>query len=516
MKDDLRKTGTAPLFRPLQTLRPLHAVVLAILSMGTLLWAIAILAGGPHLEDEEFLLLASVFGGLSLCFVIHRLRGNLVRIFEIPVFITIIVFIRFGLVPIYCYFDPPINIYTLQGDSHTLLAALLYVTLGMLAFWIGASWLANKKNTSPDLDLSAGPVHRESAPNSVLTWAVGLYATSFAAKVYLLHAQMYSYTASLDVYYQHLASAQILNGVSQLGTYAMILVAIERYFHPSDARWRLIFNSIFVSECAWGLISGMKSLLLWNFVLLVLISSISQRKLRMRWTLAIIPILVLIYPFYNEYRILIRAQGLDVSSLSTARQVAGQALSESIGNQSGTMDWLSSGAESAAARLDLLDSVSTVIAMGPQLADVRTREYWWLLPVYPFFPRVIWPSKPVQNAGLNFNLALGGNDETSAAITYPGDLYLELGFPGIVAGMLGLGLFGQWLTNKTRGTLNKSGLFIYAALFMSVVNLEDDVFGFWSEIIKWFAILCVLSWLVYRPRRSQLRSHADPEIALAR
>src|SRR5579863_4529068 len=98
MKENLPRTGAAPLFRPLQTLRPLHAVVLAILSLGTLLWAIAILGGGSHLEDEEFLLLAAVFGGLSLCFVIHRLRGNLVRIFEIPVFITIVVFIRFGLV----------------------------------------------------------------------------------------------------------------------------------------------------------------------------------------------------------------------------------------------------------------------------------------------------------------------------------------------------------------------------------------------------------------------------------
>lgn len=493
-----------------------QTVLVVALSLGAAVWAAALLIGGPRLELEEFLLLATGYGVLSACFVIHRVQGSLAQLFDIPVFITIIAFLRFGLAPIYTFFDPSLSLYTSHGDKHTLLQALLYIMLGMVAFWFGCSWVRRAKNTTRDsIAESNAPAGGMGTANSILVWALAFFAASFASRVYLLHEHMYSYTESLAAYYQHLASAQVLYEVSQFGTYAMILAGIERYSHPSNMRWRLVFNVIFISECLWGLISGMKGALLWNFVLVALMSSIVQKKLRIWWVLALIPTLVLMYPFSNQYRFLIRTEGMKITSISDARKVVSQALFESVRNQSGPVAWLGTGAESVASRLDLLDSVSSVIWMGPELADVRTRGHWWLLPFYPFVPRFLWPSKPVEDVGLEFNLALGGNDESASAITYPGDLYLEFGVPGIVVGMFCLGLFGQWLTNKVRNPLSKGGLFLYAALFANMVGLEDDVFGFWTAIIKWLAILSVVIWLVYLlPGRAQHASRLGQAVRI--
>jgi oligosaccharide repeat unit polymerase len=509
------QTNRAPSqHRRVSSVRRLHAALLAAMTLGALLWAVAVLVGGLNLEDKEFFILAGIYGVMSACFVIQRLQGNLVRIFDIPVFITIVAFIRFGLVPVYCYFDPPVDLYTSQGNTHTLLQALVYVTLGMIAFWLGCYWVKKFKNTNLRSREEFNFAREDGAANSVLTWALVFYAMSFVAKIYLLREHMFSYTALLDVYYDHLASAQIIDGISQFGTFAMILVGIERYSEPSNGKLRLIFNLIFTSECVWGLISGMKSMLIWNVVLLVVISSIVQKKLRIRWILAILPLFIVVYPFYNQYREMVRSNGMDITSLSSARQIIGQAFSESITNQSNAATWIGNGIDSATARLDLLDSVSTVISMGPELADLRTRGYWWMLPVYPFVPRIAWPSKPVEDVGLNFSIALGGNHETSAAITYPGDLYLELGVPGVIGGMFILGLFCQWLTNKIGDPSNQASLFIYAALFADVVGLEEDAFGLWTGIIKLLVISSAVAWLVYRTKHPRVAlSHRIAAVA---
>jgi len=67
-----------------------------------------------------------------------------------------------------------------------------------------------------------------------------------------------------------------------------------------------------------------------------------------------------------------------------------------------------------------------------------------LLPIFTWFvPRAFWPNKPQVSIGGWFaEVILGwspGGGE--AAITLPGDLYYNFGIPGVILGMLLLGLF---------------------------------------------------------------------------
>jgi len=86
------------------------------------------------------------------------------------------------------------------------------------------------------------------------------------------------------------------------------------------------------------------------------------------------------------------------------------------------------------------------------------------------------------------------------AITIPGDLYLEFGFPGLVIGMFLSGMLGQWLTNMIGGPLRKESLVVYTGVFWSVVFLESGVFDSVAGLIRGLALLLVFVKVIYVPR----------------
>jgi len=86
------------------------------------------------------------------------------------------------------------------------------------------------------------------------------------------------------------------------------------------------------------------------------------------------------------------------------------------------------------------------------------------------------------------------------AITTPGDLYLEFGFPGLVIGMFLSGMLGQWLTNMIGGPLREESLVVYTGVFWSVVFLESGVFDSVTGLMKALVLLWVFVKVIYIPR----------------
>jgi len=138
--------------------------------------------------------------------------------------------------------------------------------------------------------------------------------------------------------------------------------------------------------------------------------------------------------------------------------------------------------------------------LGDRAEWLRGDEHWWMVPFYPFVPRFIWPSKPVLIKGQRFSIATGSTASNSMAITTPGDLYLEFGFPGLVIGMFLSGMLGQWLTNMIGGPLRKESLVVYTGVFWSVVFLESGVFDSVTGLMKALVLLWVFVKVIYIPR----------------
>jgi hypothetical protein len=299
---------------------------------------------------------------------------------------------------------------------------------------------------------------------------------------------------------------QVLNYFSQFGTLALIVATIERYHRRHDRLWRMLFIAVIISEVFWGLISGMKSLVLQNFLVVALVSSFVMRKLNLRWFVILFFGLVLLYPFVNAYRSVLGG-GVEVTSFEAAAQAGQMAFSKTGGGESPRGYFGQEGLNRALTRLDLLTSVANVLSLGPRASIVKGDVHWWMLPFYPFVPRFIWRSKPLLQEGAWFTVALTGGSRdartigSSTAVTYPGDLYLQFGLLGIPVGMFVLGLIAQWFTNRMSSQPEARDLFIYTAVFLFGFSIELDAFDLWATFIKTLAIFYAVGLVVYGPRK---------------
>ncbi|MGD0920772.1 MAG: hypothetical protein ABSA70_03290 [Terriglobia bacterium] len=320
--------------------------------------------------------------------------------------------------------------------------------------------------------------------------------------MYLLQAGAYYYTGMRDALSpERLSLIQAFDVLGQLGLVALIVISIEKFVHPLDQGLKLLFVIIFASECGWGLISGMKIILLQNFIVVALVASMIQRRFRSSWVAAALLGLIVLYPLSNAYRGLIRGQGaIQVTSLSAATGVTQMAFEKATWATGGPRGWIQSGLDRGLARLDLLQSLATVVSLSATSAQrLEGTEHLWMIPYYPFIPRFLWPTKPVLDKGRRFSVVLKSGGQTSTAITYPGDLYLQFGLPGILIGMFLLGVVAQIFANTVSGPTSTRGLFIYAAMFQTATCLEADTFSYWSSLIKTLAIVVVLAWVIYGP-----------------
>jgi hypothetical protein len=489
----------------------LHALLLVSVAVAAVVWGVTLISGARGYDLMKFTSLLGLFGVACAFFVVSRAGEGFASVFELPVFMTLLAFLEFGLAPLASFADPSMLYWKLHGDTSQLYPALQIVILGMIAFWLGAE-LARSRKRAPAVQ---GPPPVQAAGRSTLTLGFGasLYAVSFATKVYMMRAGMYSFLGSGDVYYNRLAEAQVLMTLSSFGFDALILFAIETYFHPRDQFRKWAFRAVFASECVWGLFSGMKSALLLNFMAVALVASYATKKLRIRWLAVALLGLIVIYPLVNRYRDV----SVNMSSESSTRfTVAGQAMQEAAA-RSAAQDrtagkYLHSGWSASVNRVNMLSSVVVLLAYKDQAYRLEGNERLWMLPFWAFVPRFIWHDKPVLDVGAKLTQAMtgGGVAKSSTAITIPGDLYIRYnGIIGVLGGMFALGLFAQWLTNPVKLLPSKRNLFIYGCIFFPAANWEADFFGLSGGLIRALVILYALAWILYGPTRRALHIGAN-------
>lgn len=494
--------------QPQKLITPLHLLLFVALSLAAIIWGSTYVTGSEVFQFKSYLALLALYGTASGLFVASRIRTGILPVFEIPVYVTCVAFLIFGLAPLRNFIDPMEMDYHLSGTGEDLVRALALCILGMLGFWAGSQvmWRKPAEAGSPNAAGQSGM--RDRARRATLPVVLATYGLAIMVRYYALRTRGSSYYGAADRYTENLGTVQVLGYISQIGTLMLVAVCIERYRHQSNPVWKFLFPVMFCSELFWGGISGMKSPVLVNLLAVAVVSSFMQRKLNLRWLLATVLGLVLIYPFVNAWRALGGRKGEEVASLQQATRVERMAFQDAARNSEAAGGVGKLGFDKAVKRLDLLTMFANVLNLGPQASFVKGDMPWWMLPAYPFIPRLLWPSKPVLNEGARFTIALGGGRTsdlskgiTSMSPTYPGDLYLQFGFLGIPLGMFVLGLVAQWTTNSVRGRIEPQNLFVYTSAFLFGFSLENAVFDLWAILIKLLLIAYGLSWLMYGPRR---------------
>jgi hypothetical protein len=501
-----------------------HLLLLGTLSVGAATWGWFLISGRSIGDSAKYLLLLGLYGAASAAFIFSRVKEDHLKFFDIPVFLTILMFVEFGLAPVEWFIAPEQLDDSFAGNSAPLLKALIYVIAGMAAFWVGCIVAGRNPRSREQQAAESKEQKTRRMKIRILGMTVAIYAAALAGRLYLLTHQLYSYLGSSRTYFQNLASVQILMVVSDFGTYALVIACIEKYLNPRERRWKLLFAMIFASECFWGLLSGVKGAILQNFVLVALVSSLIQRRFRKGWVIAAVLGVVVLYPASDAYRGLVRGGEQPVTSFAGAAKAGITAMAQANRAFRGLGAELLGGLRSTLTRLDLLQEVGWIVSMGPSAGQLPGSERWWMLPFYPFVPRFLWHSKPVLLEGGRFSVALGYGGPgatpltvgTSTAVTYPGDLYARGGLLAILAGMFLLGIAGQRLTSKVSGAPQRQSLFLYAAIFLTAADMEMDAFSYWSTLLKTILILSVTAWFVYGPRYRSSKGMAAGRGAFAR
>jgi hypothetical protein len=494
------------LARRFEEFDPLHFLLLLSLALGgTTLLATVLVHGVDRIEFEIYLLLLVLYAAATVSFLLSQSRSGRLRFFDIPVFMTIVCFLRFGLVPLAAYLDPDLLSQAFHQRGYGQLnRSLGYFMLGMFAFWTACHLSRRRKAGSTDMTEGA----QEAPKLRPVNWAVILFLTSLATRTYVTWNYGYGYGLDADAYFDNLALFQFLMFFSDLGVYALLLATIEMCSHPRDALRVGLFVVVFLNELFWGALSGMKYDLLRGFLILALVVSITKARIEKKWLVATLLGLIVVYPVHDRYRSMLRGGQVDVRRVGSLGEAGSVATLQTAKIESGWSGWLRSGWQRAISRLDLLQPMAIVMSLDAAQADrVRTEERWWMLPFYPLVPRLLWPNKPILNGGVRLSLALGSTKETSTALTYPGDLYMDYGLPGILVGMLVLGVVGQLLTNAVTGPFDKRSLFFYSVIFVSFANMmETQAFPVWAGVLKTMVIFGILKCLIYgRPRKKKKR-----------
>jgi hypothetical protein len=447
-----------------------------------------------------FLPLALIFV-LSVFYIAASGRFTLARVFDLPVYLTAFVLLNFAFAPLEALWNPENMLVDLHGDIRVLTPALLLVLLGMIAFWTGCKLIERRPVRVRQVLPQQDKVSR------IVAISVLLYLIGFVSKIYLLRAHLFAYTADLDLYQENLASAQIFMFSAQFATIGLVMLGIEKFSGQPRFGITALFWAVFFFECVWGLISGMKSMLLNNLLAVAVVSTLLGGKLAKKWVIAAALGLVLLYPLYNSYRSVVRGEAAeDITDFGSAARALNIAMT--VGAQAeGSSDWVDSGSSKSVSRLDLLQYFGVILNLGGQAREIHGDGRIWMIPFYPFVPRVIWPSKPVLDDAARFSEVLGFGKGTSTAVTYPADCYIWAGIPGILAGMFLLGLFAQRYTNAISGITTKYQILKYTVVLLTCFRLEFGVVELWTMLLKIVPVLFIVGWLAYGSRARKVSTN---------
>jgi hypothetical protein len=245
----------------------------------------------------------------------------------------------------------------------------------------------------------------------------------------------------------------VLGAVASGTSYGIGLMAItyQRYRSPAAL---LLMALVIPPTMFFNFFTSSKMLFVMPLVMVVLVHVIVTRRLRIWWIAGFIVLMALFYPAAQFYRDILYGTGernYFLSMITRPQQVF--ALVGKFVASVPLADYFWTGIDATFRRLDGI-SILTVI-----VRDTGSRvpfQGGWSLAQIPiaYIPRVLWPGKPVLGTGgfITEHYCYGPGIESSTGATWPGNLYMEFGWMGILIGMTLIGMFLRFLQESFLGT----------------------------------------------------------------
>jgi hypothetical protein len=258
---------------------------------------------------------------------------------------------------------------------------------------------------------------------------------------------------------------------------AAMRVFIERRRHA----W-VTLVILFSAEVVFGALSGVKGTFIVAVIAVAIPLSVSRRRLpKVSLILGALIFLLVVIPFNGVYRSVVR-QGSVTLTPGQAVSVAPEILQQTITGNSVTSA-LSSSTTYVLERIREIDSVAIIVQRTPKQIGFRSPLQLIEAPLAGIVPRALWPGKPLNLTGYEFNQEYFDQPSTvysSSADTFVGGLYLYGGWPPMLAGMFLLGCGVRLLDDQLDVRVNRHAIFLVLLLFPQLVTGESD----WGSVLS--------------------------------
>lgn len=311
-----------------------------------------------------------------------------------------------------------------------------------------------------------------------------LIIISVVARLYAINLGVYGYAQSSTALSENIALAFTINAVGQLINFSLILIAMKFFKEGFNINFRITLTLIVLIEIYFGVLSGMKSAVIFPVAILFLCYYVVRKKINKGFIVTTFLLLILAYMIIEPFRIL-RAKDVnfqsspgyianvmvDAYNLNKTRKIVygNEDIFTSIMTRSNYL-------LPAAKSIDFADNS----ALDAQAPDFLEKIY--TVPLQAFIPRIFWRNKPIEDYAGWFAYVVWGADSplTSVAMSPIGFLYFA---GGLFAVVLGFFVFGIAQRVVWKFFLGGGGQILIYFGFLSSVILIDSAVN--STLVNW-------------------------------
>jgi hypothetical protein len=382
----------------------------------------------------------------------------------------------------------------LPPDNGPLFRALLAVGVSMLCLWAGS------RLAEPVLSVGPRPLNQLSirlSPQRMLVVIV----IGASARLVLFATGNLGYAGyrggDLTGYANWLAAA------SSLLPFAAGLFLVDWI---STRRRASLYGvtTLFLVEAFTSVVAGVKGLMLLLFIYLGVVALRAGRRPSLRVAVSTVALfLIVIAPSVQAYR-------SQINQFGTPRTLGSRITAPLALVSGGSSSTVNTAKTSYQNTLDeernLLVDVALIQAKTPSIYPYEHGKRWLLAPLAAGIPRAVWPSKPSLSNGSEIAFRYGGAPTpmgTSMPATMVGDMWIQFGWLGIVAGSLLVGAFYRlayiWVARRGNAAWTIALCYVVSTFLFSA---GLDVASLLTAATREFLVLGLVAAWVLRPATS--------------
>lgn len=462
----------------------------AIVNVGFVFLVVILSAAGPA-QDPRTLYLCLLF---ALCSTPLLLARSLHGPYAILWFLMPILFVFYGVADLGALLiaGPP---RLPQGDILSTTELVILSGIGAVVLGYRAVQTSGVRPRStqasdwpPALLVGAGLAFW--ASGTAVYWYWNIYLIVRAAEFHNVHSPLV--TAGLLM-------AKLMQPVG-------ILILAYAQIRLRSKTLMLLLIAIAAFQVVYGFASNTKSGAMMGAILIITASVLVRGRVPVGWLAAVVAFVLFAFPVFQAYRIsVVGEQG--ATNAQTAGDI-GAALRMTLDSmRSKKRNPYGEGlvAESFLQRSSMKPSVDMIVRRTG--SDVAYQHGYTLIPMLTaFIPRFIWPTKLDVQAGqlLNRQFRVSEGENTYISPSHLGEMYWNFGVPGVIVGMLLLGVFlgGVNRACDLSQQMSVTRLLVLAiTIQQTVVRFEGTIASEYSVWMRSVAAVLLLHLLIARPPR---------------